>query len=241
MKSYRRFRPLEGRVATKPALKESLGVTEAFGLLEALEDEVLTEAAGVPGIVTIYYDSKTHKLRAQADDGEHGPANVAFPNELRTEEGVQYQVDSLIWNGKNYRAAGEITPIDPDADEEIGEIVEDEAEVEDDETEKATDWDALGWDGMVEMADDLLDELTVATDNYEHDDRDGYWCGSHVWCNRYLYYSNTFNNEEELERLCDEYSARIPDCSFYFYLDTDTEEDPVSEIGYRLGKDEYED
>lgn len=62
-------------------------------------------------IVTIFYDNKNHKLRAKADDGIHGEANVAFPNNLRNHEGQQYEVDNLIWNGKNYRASGNIKPI----------------------------------------------------------------------------------------------------------------------------------
>lgn len=62
-------------------------------------------------IVTIVYDTKAHKLRARADDGVHGEANVAFPNNLRTNEGQQYEVDDLIWNGKNYRVSGNIVAI----------------------------------------------------------------------------------------------------------------------------------
>lgn len=62
-------------------------------------------------IVTIFYDSKARKLRAQADDGVNGIANVAFPNHLRNQAGQQYEVDSLIWNGKNYRVSGNIKPI----------------------------------------------------------------------------------------------------------------------------------
>lgn len=60
-------------------------------------------------IVTIVKDSG--KLRAQADDGEHGTAFVAFPNSLRNAEGQKYKVDRLIWNGKNYRTSGNIEPI----------------------------------------------------------------------------------------------------------------------------------
>ena len=62
-------------------------------------------------IVTIFYDSKARKLRAQADDGVNGIANVAFPNHLRNQAGQQYEVDSLIWNGKNYRVSGDIKPV----------------------------------------------------------------------------------------------------------------------------------
>lgn len=62
-------------------------------------------------VVTIVYDTKAHKLRARADDGVNGPANVAFPNSLRTEVGQQYEVEELIWNGKNYRVSGKIIPV----------------------------------------------------------------------------------------------------------------------------------
>lgn len=51
------------------------------------------------------------RLRAMSDDGEHGVAFVAFPNNLRQYEGQQYEVDQLIWNGKNYRVAGNIVEI----------------------------------------------------------------------------------------------------------------------------------
>ena len=62
-------------------------------------------------IVTIFYDPKARKLRAQADDGVNGIANVAFPNNLRTAAGQQYEVDQLVWNGKNYRVSGNIKPV----------------------------------------------------------------------------------------------------------------------------------
>ena len=62
-------------------------------------------------IVTIDYDTRKHKLRALADDGVHGLGNVAFPNNLRNRPGQQYEVETLTWNGKNYRASGRITPI----------------------------------------------------------------------------------------------------------------------------------
>ena len=61
--------------------------------------------------VTIVYDTIKHKLRAVANDGIHGYANVAFPNNLRTHDGQQYEVDALVWNGKNYRVSGNIKAI----------------------------------------------------------------------------------------------------------------------------------
>jgi hypothetical protein len=55
--------------------------------------------------------SDNGRLRAMADDGVHGLAFVAFPNNLRQFEGQHYEVDQLIWNGKNYRVAGKIEEI----------------------------------------------------------------------------------------------------------------------------------
>lgn len=51
------------------------------------------------------------RLRAMSNDGEHGDAFVAFPNNLRQFEGQIYEVDNLIWNGKNYRVSGNIVEI----------------------------------------------------------------------------------------------------------------------------------
>ena len=69
-------------------------------------------AAANKQIVTIVRDpSKGNKLRAQADDGVNGRGWVAFPNNLRNQEGQQYEVDGLVWNGKNYRVVGNINPI----------------------------------------------------------------------------------------------------------------------------------
>ena len=51
------------------------------------------------------------RLRALGTDGVHPAAWVAFPNNLRQFEGQLYEVDQLIWNGKNYRVAGNIVEI----------------------------------------------------------------------------------------------------------------------------------
>lgn len=60
-------------------------------------------------VVTIV--SHNGRLRALATDGTNPAAWVAFPNDLRTIEGQKYEVDQLIWNGKNYRVAGNIVKI----------------------------------------------------------------------------------------------------------------------------------
>jgi hypothetical protein len=62
-------------------------------------------------VVTIIYDPTAKKLRGRADDGINGPAWVAFPSNLRDYDGQQYEVDQLIWNGKNYRVSGNIVEI----------------------------------------------------------------------------------------------------------------------------------
>ena len=51
------------------------------------------------------------RLRAFATDGVHPGGWVAFPNDLRQFEGQTYEVDQLIWNGKNYRVAGNIIEV----------------------------------------------------------------------------------------------------------------------------------
>jgi hypothetical protein len=248
MMSFRRFRILQD--SNKPsstALTEGLSLSEALEELETLETQefdVVREAAGVPGIVTIVYDPKAKKLRAQADDGTHGIANVAFPNHLRTAEGAKYKVASLTWNGKNYRASGDIEPLESTEEEiidtDVLEIGPDEDDFEDVlEDDGTIEHGTLEWDEAVEEAEELLKELIAESGNYEHDDADRYFSGTHTLCSRYLYYSDSLNNFEALEELCDKYSTRIksPKCTFYAYEDEDTEEDPVSEIGYYLGED----
>ena len=61
-------------------------------------------------LVEIIVDPSSGRLRARADDGIHGPAYVAFPNSLRV-PGAKYYAEKLIWNGKNYRASGDIIPV----------------------------------------------------------------------------------------------------------------------------------
>lgn len=92
---------------------------------------------------------------------------------------------------------------------------------------------SMSWDDLIEKADELLDELCITTGNMWWDDSDGYWSrevGSE-WTMRNLYLTNTLNNIDELKKLCDEYSKKLPNVRFY-YVEDDAEEDPVSEIGY---------
>ena len=60
---------------------------------------------------TVRIVSYKGRLRALATDGTHPAGWVAFPNDLRQFEGQCYEVDQLIWNGKNYRVAGNIEEI----------------------------------------------------------------------------------------------------------------------------------
>lgn len=98
-------------------------------------------------------------------------------------------------------------------------------------TESAT---GTSWDNLVAQADSFLDAIVKATSNENYDDGDGYWeTEGTTWCNRYLYYSNSLNNTSLVKDLCDIGSSKIPNATFS-YVEDDTEEDPVSEIGYTL-------
>ena len=63
---------------------------------------------GKPVVVIV---SDHGRLRALGTDGTNPAAFVAFPKNLRQFEGQKYEVDQLIWNGKNYRVAGNIVEI----------------------------------------------------------------------------------------------------------------------------------
>lgn len=89
-----------------------------------------------------------------------------------------------------------------------------------------------GWEDILNQADKLLDELLRASGNTDYDDGDGYWESEYTkWCFRYLYHGSMLNNVEKLERLCNEYSAKLPNVEFYFYVYEDGD-DEVSQIGY---------
>jgi hypothetical protein len=98
----------------------------------------------------------------------------------------------------------------------------------------------IPWEDLIEKADELLDELCIESDNTFWDDGDGYWSREvgREWTMRNLYYTNTLNNINELKKLCDEYSKKLPNVRFY-YNEDDTDEDPVSEIGYAATNVDY--
>jgi hypothetical protein len=68
----------------------------------------ITSASGKCVVVIV---SDKGRLRAFGTDGVNPAAFVAFPNSLRQFEGQKYEVDQLIWNGKNYRVSGNIREI----------------------------------------------------------------------------------------------------------------------------------
>ena len=70
-----------------------------------------TANAPTNGKYVVRIVSQGGRLRALATDGTNPAAWVAFPNDLRQFEGQTYEVDQLIWNGKNYRVAGNIVEI----------------------------------------------------------------------------------------------------------------------------------
>lgn len=90
-----------------------------------------------------------------------------------------------------------------------------------------------GWDSQVAEADKVLLDIINKSGNEKYDDGDGYWSSEDEWCDRYMYYANAVNNLETVESLCAQHSTE--DCQFYVFED-DSEEDPVSEIGYTLKK-----
>lgn len=103
----------EGVFDDIPHRNSWVAITNTSSTAQNLNPQAQTQPTtqNTNSIVTIVYDFSKHKLRAQADDGVHGKGWVAFPSALRTTEGQQYEVEGLVWNGKNYRAVGKITPV----------------------------------------------------------------------------------------------------------------------------------
>ena len=66
---------------------------------------------GPNGKCVVVIVSDKGRLRAFGTDGVNPGGFVAFPNNLRQFEGQKYEVDQLIWNGKNYRVSGNIIEI----------------------------------------------------------------------------------------------------------------------------------
>jgi hypothetical protein len=96
---------------------------------------------------------------------------------------------------------------------------------EGDNTNAANDSD---WEPLLAKADKLLKELITKSNNQKYDDGDGYWQEDYTtWCFRYLYHSTNLPNVAEVERLCDEYSKKLPNVTFYC-----VDDDYCSEIGY---------
>ena len=98
----------------------------------------------------------------------------------------------------------------------------------------------MGWEDLIKAADELLNDLCIKSGNDDWDDGDGYWSGEegHVWCNRNIYCTDKLNNSDKLEKLCDEYSKKLPNVVFY-YTEDDFFEDPVSQIGYEATNPDF--
>lgn len=80
---------------------------EADAAMKYLADQAAKEYDGgtadmEPDVVEIVRDSG--RLRAVADDGEHGRNFVSMPKWMRDKEGTKYRALDLKWNGKNYSA-----------------------------------------------------------------------------------------------------------------------------------------
>lgn len=95
--------------ATKPVNNVPVSATAPQQPAQPVQPQVTQTPATTKYIVRIV--SYHGRLRALATDGVHPAAFVAFPNNLRQFEGQKYEVDQLIWNGKNYRVAGNIVEI----------------------------------------------------------------------------------------------------------------------------------
>jgi hypothetical protein len=64
-----------------------------------------------PNYVYTVYQASRDKVRVRGTDGVNPVAWVAFPENLRTSEGLVYKVGELSYNGKNYRVRGGIARI----------------------------------------------------------------------------------------------------------------------------------
>ena len=148
-----------------------------------------------------------------AEDFEENELDLDFDEEEVVEE-PEESTDEVATETEEETADEEVD-LEPMEDEEVQESLRE------------------GWDADVASADKTLDDIINQSGNENYDDGDGYWSSEDEWCNRYMYYSNSVANREQVEELCKQYST--DSCSFYV-LEDDAEEDPVSEIGYTLSK-----
>lgn len=87
---------------------------------------------------------------------------------------------------------------------------------------------SMSWEDLLVEADELLEELCIKSGNDAWDDGDGYWQEEYTtWCFRYLYHETNLPNVTEVEKLCAEYSKKLPNITFYCIDD-----EYCSEIGY---------
>lgn len=136
------------------------------------------------------------------------------------------------WAESGYKDYEGITDISDNDNEENDE----DDDIEDGGTDggKLIKADFNNWETLIETADSLLAGLAHSSGNDDYDDGDGYWVTEYTkWCNRYIYYTDKLNNEADLDKLCNEYSEKLPGVTFYYNIDTDEE---LCEIGYEANK-----
>jgi hypothetical protein len=140
-------------------------------------------------------------------------------------DSIAHDIISKTWNEFGFNDYAGIT--DYSYDSGVSGIDADDVEYDDD------------WSDLLKQADRLLGNLVRASDNRDYDDGDGYWQSEYTdWCFRYLYHKSTINNVTRVEQLCDEYSKKLPNVEFYFYMPEDGDYE-VCEIGYTATRAEY--
>ena len=103
-----RLTPTNQSVAQQSAPTSSQPSSQPTSAVNTASKPAIASKNGKPVVVIV---SDHGRLRALGTDGTNPAAFVAFPKNLRQFEGQKYEVDQLIWNGKNYRVAGNIVEI----------------------------------------------------------------------------------------------------------------------------------
>ena len=241
--------------------KAKLARIEKIVDLEAeTEEDLLPSYVGkliiqCPQCMTLFYKSEEDIERSEENPdvvnlnepcqhcgNSSGYTLIGKVDTVGEEEASQYDAEDFEENELDLDFDEEEATEEPEESTDEVATEEETDEVEDVELEPMEDEEAEeevqeslreGWDADVANADKLLDEIINQSGNGTYDDGDGYWSGDDEWCNRYMYYSNSVANREQVEDLCSKYSTDA--CNFYVFED-DAEEDPVSEIGYTLTK-----
>ena len=133
------------------------------------------------------------------DDFEEDELNLDFNEESAEEEEVEEPAEES----------------EEEAATEEGEELDLEPMEEEESEEEVKESLREGWDADVASADKILAEIISQSGNENYDDGDGYWSSEDEWCNRYMYYSNSVANREQVEDLCAKYSTDT--CKFYVF------------------------